>query len=65
MWKYKIGTVVKYSSKFDFIPAERRWGHVTGFSRNPSGETILIVKWDDGKEYATHPGNIILEEDEE
>jgi hypothetical protein len=71
MWKYKIGTVVRQnkvtSSVFTAKPVQL-WGHITGFSQVPyesCNETILMVRWENGEEYPTHPGNILLEGDTE
>jgi hypothetical protein len=36
MWKYRIGTVVK--------DRYGEWGHIVGFAKSPTGETLLRVK---------------------
>lgn len=62
MWNYKLGAVVKRSAQYEeFFQTDRIWGHITGFSRNAFGETIVIVKWEDGHEGPTHTANITLE----
>jgi hypothetical protein len=57
MFKYKIGTVVR--DKY-----HKKYGHIVGFAENQyetCTETILVVKWQDGREYKIHPNNVILE----
>jgi hypothetical protein len=70
MFKYNIGTVVKYNvpgngfSKNKHTPV---YGHVTGFCRtkydNDRFETILLVRWDTGEENPIHPGNVLTRDD--
>lgn len=65
MWKYKLGTVVKHNPSRDVAyEYDYGWGHITGFSENAFGETILVVKWADGKEFPIHNSNVLTEEDE-
>lgn len=64
MWKYKIGTVVKHAQE-RLQPHDYGWGHVTGFVINPHGETVLVVKWSNGKEFPIHTSNVLTKEDEE
>lgn len=64
MWKYKIGTVVKHDPIRDMTDKTYGWGHVTGFCINAFGETVIIVKWSDGKEFPVHTANVITEEDD-
>lgn len=35
-------------------------GHITGFSRNRTGEVILMVKWSTGEASPIHPANVSL-----
>lgn len=37
-----------------------RYGHITGFMRNITGELILAVLWQNSKEETVHPGNVML-----
>lgn len=59
MFKYRLGDVVKNKEELEIISEKKTWGHITGFSKNDFGETILVVKWDNGKEYPVHPHNVI------
>lgn len=34
-------------------------GHIVGFEINCTNETIVIVKWNNGKEYSVHPDLLI------
>lgn len=66
MWKYKIGTVVKHDPEApSWQTRDYGWGHVTGFAVNALGETVLVVKWSDGKEFPIHTSNVLIEGDEE
>lgn len=56
MWQYKIGTVVR--SKYSDA-----WGHVVGFTKNSSNETVLRVQWSDGEVSSPHPKNVECAED--
>ncbi len=65
MWKYKIGTVVKHNPDREVFTTDYGWGHITGFALNAFGETVLIIKWSDGKEFPVHTENVLTVEDEE
>lgn len=57
MFKYKIGNVVQHKGN-------KKYGHIIGFAENPyetCTETVLMVKWQDGREYKINPNNVILE----
>ena len=57
MWKYKLGTVVQHKEN-------KLFGHIVGFAQTSyetGSEPILLVKWENGKEFPIHPGNINLE----
>ena len=53
LFAFYIGKVVR--SKFD----NSIYGHVVGFTRNNSGETILLVRWNYSNENSSiHPENV-------
>ena len=52
---FRIGTVVLDGAKL---------GHVIGFARNPEGEAILSVAWDDGTTGPVHPDHVTLDPQE-
>lgn len=64
MWKYPIGTVVLQKQKM-LVRPKPLWGHVIGFEQNHSEhpETILLVRWETGEEFAIHHGNVYVKED--
>ena len=52
MWQYEIGKVVYY---------EGEWGHIVGFAKNSSDETILRVKFSNDEEVRSiHPYNLAV-----
>lgn len=53
MFKFTIGAVVKHLTK--------GWGHVTGFTVNPAGETVVLVSFANGLQIAIHPYNLTTE----
>jgi len=56
MFRFPIGAVVYRDNKKAGL--DENWGHVTGFTKNGFGETIVRVLWDTGYEYAVHPDGL-------
>ncbi len=52
---FHIGRAVKIR---EFCRIHAKWGHVTGFTLNPSGETILVLRTELGTEQKIHPANV-------
>lgn len=51
MWKYKIGTVVQ--SK------QGEWGHIVGFAKNATEDTIIAVRFSADEDVRNiHPSNL-------
>lgn len=60
----RIGMVVQKVDKGeDHDPHPRLtdvYGHILGFSINPSNEIVLLVRWSDGETSNVHPANVKL-----
>ena len=57
-----LGLVVQDTMFEDGVKTPiNRYGHISGFTHNLTGELILVVQWDDNDEQKNvHSGNVIL-----
>lgn len=53
--RFHVGTAVKIRES---CRIKAQYGHVIGFTLNPSGETILLIKTELQTEQAIHPANV-------
>jgi len=58
LFKFHIGKVVRVKTYSALLNRSGLWAHVTGFTTNPTGETILTVKSESGESFAIHPLNV-------
>lgn len=56
LFDLNVGRAVRGLDKGDGVSHRiDQWGHVLGFTKNPSGETIVKVQWADGSRDPIHP----------
>jgi len=55
LFNFHIGRAVRIRS---YCKIQAQWGHVTGFTLNPCGETVLLIKTELQTEMAIHPANV-------
>ena len=56
MWRYSIGTVVRFIPTEDYPDA--LWGHVQEFAQTAQGQTAIAVMWENGDVEIVMPSEV-------